>query len=542
MSDLVGFRNKVVGYLSMTLPGELEKATQAELAREIGLDPSVLSRRLNGRESLTENYVKAIVKVLVKMGRIQSKGEARYLLNFMDIHDFDPPDWDIFPLNQLRNAEPLSELARSPLEPSLLPTIAAPPLSPQSHPSIVTPPSLETPYSKSHVSRRAVLAGLIVTGVATVSIVAFVHRFPPSPSSPETSQHEAEKWKATGSMLLSRQYFRATPLKTGMVLIEGGSTSNGFDTAESELFNPLTRVWIKTRGRLNERRSQHTATLLLNEKVLITGGYSSEGGRDSAELYDPATDRWILTKQKMIRTRSRHTATLLLSSGKVLVVGGVEGILGAGQPLASAEIYDPATNTWSLAGRMATPRADHIAVLMLDGKVLVAGGTQKNDGHTKTNEAEVYDPSMNSWTSIQKMHKLRAYFTAVLTPTGQVLAIGGRSDDGYNSTITAEIYDPVTRSWSMTNDMTYSREVSLGQDTVVLNDGRILVVGGDSSGTSEIYSPAIDAWTTPLKMNSVRSYSATAKLKSGQILVAGGSDCLCNNSHILASTEIYTPT
>ena len=113
--------------------------------------------------------------------------------------------------------------------------------------------------------------------------------------------------------------------------------------------------------------SEHTATLLPNGKVLVAGGYNS-GYLTSAELYDPASGSWSATGS-LNTARQAHTATLL-PNGKVLVAGGDNG---SGY-LTSAELYDPASGSWSATGSLNTARYFHTATLLPNGKVLVAGG------------------------------------------------------------------------------------------------------------------------------------------------------------------------
>jgi len=118
---------------------------------------------------------------------------------------------------------------------------------------------------------------------------------------------------------------------------------------------------------MGQARSNHAATLLNTGKVLVAGGVGPFcAGCNSgmtAELFDPATGTWSPTGSMSI-FRSQHTATLL-SNGKVLVAGG-NG--------ATAEVYDPATGTFSPSGSMTTTRANHTATLLPDGRVLVSGG------------------------------------------------------------------------------------------------------------------------------------------------------------------------
>jgi hypothetical protein len=107
-------------------------------------------------------------------------------------------------------------------------------------------------------------------------------------------------------------------------------------------------TWTAT-GSLNVARFIHTATLLPNDKVLVAGSFNHSiqnpnGCISSAELYDPASGTWSATGS-LNAAREGHTATLL-PSGKVLVAGGYG--CNAPNTLASAEIYDPASGIWSL--------------------------------------------------------------------------------------------------------------------------------------------------------------------------------------------------
>jgi WD40 repeat protein len=127
---------------------------------------------------------------------------------------------------------------------------------------------------------------------------------------------------------------------------------------------------FKETGSLITGRREHTATLLSNGKVLVAGGYNSTSGAlASAEVYDPASGTWSSTGS-LVSARWTHTATLL-RNGKVLVAGGsgVNGVL-----LTSAELYDPATGTWTTTGSLVVGRSYQTATLLPSGKVLVVGG------------------------------------------------------------------------------------------------------------------------------------------------------------------------
>src|SRR5262249_27341752 len=125
-----------------------------------------------------------------------------------------------------------------------------------------------------------------------------------------------------------------------------------------------------------------------------------------------------------------HTATLL-RNGKVLVVAGVDSNLMVS---ASAELYDPASESWTATGSLNTARSFHTATLMPNGEVLVAGGDSIGPS------AELYDPASGTWTATGSLATARGYHTATLLPNGEVLAAGGETE--YNPLASAELYTP----------------------------------------------------------------------------------------------------
>ena len=121
-------------------------------------------------------------------------------------------------------------------------------------------------------------------------------------------------------------------------------------------------------------REAHQATLLADGRVLITGGLTSGyNPTAAAEIYDPALGHFIATKNNMAAARWYHTATLTdLDSGKVLIAGGTNSFGGIG--IASQELWDPATNSFSSIENLRDPRMYQTATLLNDGRVLLAGG------------------------------------------------------------------------------------------------------------------------------------------------------------------------
>src|SRR2546421_6124569 len=155
-----------------------------------------------------------------------------------------------------------------------------------------------------------------------------------------------------------------------MVLVAGGYDSMTHVLASAELYDPVSGSWTFT-GNLNTARTVKNATLLTNGMVLVAAGSTNSGILASAELYDPVSGSWTLTGS-LNNGRSANTATLL-HDGKVLVAAG-DDITFPSPPIASAELYDPESGTWTFTGSLNTARDLHSATLLTNGMVLVAAG------------------------------------------------------------------------------------------------------------------------------------------------------------------------
>jgi hypothetical protein len=218
----------------------------------------------------------------------------------------------------------------------------------------------------------------------------------------------------------------ATLLADGTVLIVGGQGQSGSGPLQvrpnAEIYNPAAHTFTAV-GALNFPRQNHTATLLANGKVLIAAGIINAVLVPSAELYDPVAQTFANTGN-LNAGRQYHTATLL-SSGKVLVAGGLltDGVTGIG----SAELFDPAAGTFSFTGSLNTGRGFHSATLLPDGTVLMAGGY--NDlppfTHPILSSAEVYNPATSTFTFTGSLINARWEHTATLLNDGTVLIAGG---------------------------------------------------------------------------------------------------------------------
>jgi hypothetical protein len=229
--------------------------------------------------------------------------------------------------------------------------------------------------------------------------------------------------------------------------------------------------------------------------------------------------------------RSGHVAALL-GNGKVLVAGGQNG----STTLASAELYDPSSGVWSTTGPLNTGRYQATATLLPNGRVLIVGGTVS--GTAGLTSAELYDPAAGTWTTTGSMASARVGHTAVLLSNGLVLVAGGIV--GSTPISSAELYDPATGTWTATGSLNAARGFAA---SALLAGGKVLVAGGRNTATNslpsaEIYDPVAGTWAATGSMVVARYYHTMTLLPNGKALVTGGAKI----TSIQSSAEIFDPS
>lgn len=356
----------------------------------------------------------------------------------------------------------------------------------------------------------------------------------PTPVTTELDIALEAGFEVAGRLSQGRWGLTATVLDDGTVVVVGGQERRSFTRSspgEAELLAPGGSEWIKTTPMAYER-TFHTATLLPDGRVLVAGGsgrkvlvddeddraFRSRQDLSSAEVYDPKSDEW--SSAGKMDTGRQGARAVLLADGRVLVAGGASGVT----VIAEVEIYDPVENAWAEAAPMAAIRNFHTATLLVDGRVLVAGGQTRDSAHAT---AEIYDPADDSWTPVSGMARPRSGHSAVLLGDGRVIVVGGSSlgdGDILGPETTAEIYDPVADTWTIVAGDLRPRR---GHEVVVLVDGRVVVVGGEdlvglTIAAVEVYDPAADKWKVAASLPDGRSLLAAVALPDGGLLIAGG--------------------
>jgi hypothetical protein len=370
-------------------------------------------------------------------------------------------------------------------------------------------------------------------------------------------------------------------MPAGHVLVAGGVSNHSAILGTAEIYDPIARSFSSA-GTMSDSRAFETATWLdpavlgdvpLSGTVLISGGEDDDFNIvDTADIYSPGGG-FDAAANTMQVARAAQTVTLLTSGplqGKVLIVGGSDNSFTS---VLSAELFDPSTGDFTLTGSLTVPRSAHTATLIegcscsLDGDILIAGGYDQNSMPLAS--AELFDPNTQSFSCVggidgatglcnPVMTNARAEHMATALPNGDILITGGyakvpNADGSAPGTATADIYHPATGLMETGLKMRHARQ---GHTATLIEgcncplDGAVLIASGadqtfKATTSAELYIPGTGFVTT----GSLKSGRVTAGATlfptgqfAGQVVIIGGINATGPTSGVvLKSAEIYDP-
>ncbi|MBX0328214.1 hypothetical protein K2Z83_11055 [Oscillochloris sp. ZM17-4] len=297
---------------------------------------------------------------------------------------------------------------------------------------------------------------------------------------------------AVAPLHTARHDHSATLLQDGRVLVVGGYTLPQQWLDDAEVYDPAADRWTVIPP-LHKHGVGHTATLLRDGRVLVVGGCIGNGVcTDRVEIFDPYTNTWA-DVAPLPSDRASHAA-LRLDDGRVLVAGGDSfmGVPSGGDAL----IYDPQTNAWAATGPMVTPRLNSAIARLPDGRALVVGGMDLPgaSAHKVFASAELYDPATDTWAAAAPLAQPRYQFVLAQLPNGQTLAVGGAREDLPQWTWDSfageiEQYDPAADRWTTVGTLAHPKAFATA---ALLPDGRLWVTGGRAGLDGVIYGA--DTW------------------------------------------------
>lgn len=294
--------------------------------------------------------------------------------------------------------------------------------------------------------------------------------------------------------------------------------------------------------------------------VLAGGGQGSllgATGSNVSEIYD--FRRMRVRAGPNLSTARALSVAVPLADGRVLIAGGVDA---TGAALASAEIYDPATNAFTPTGAMSVARAGHAGALLGNGRVMVVGGTTTFSDPIAAlanaqSSAETYNPATGTWSAAPAMNARRLAPSLDALKDGRALVSGGFQVNvvlGFpipvGSVATCQVFSTATNAWAAAASMPTDRAVH-SLNTVLLGDGRLLVTGGARSGPDltqaaatdrcDLYDPAANAWTPLPSLPSARTGHSASLLPDGRVVLAGGAQGTLTAPVAIGAVDVYLP-
>ncbi len=335
--------------------------------------------------------------------------------------------------------------------------------------------------------------------------------------------------------------------KNGGVGLQSAETPLVSDTERNSLV-PATLRWARKTDMPTARTG--FATSLVNGKVFVIGGNIQlkrgefgDTSTSTVEMYNPKTDTW---EQKANMPTARSGVSVSVVDGKIYAIGGSKlktiqiprGFSSESKELATVEMYDPVTDTWTQKADMPTPKKTMTCVV--DGKIYAVGGWLTTNEQPQLGTVVIYDPATDTWTKARSMNRARCS-AAIDVVNGEIYAIGGLGwshiEDQVNLCLSSvEVFNPKTNQWRERTEMSAPKALH----TASVIDGKIYVIGGyftkneefTKLSTIEIYDPTTDHWIQKPDMP-IGKWGHKTEVIDGQIYIFGGGP--------VTSVQVYDP-
>lgn len=333
------------------------------------------------------------------------------------------------------------------------------------------------------------------------------------------------KWRYVQDTLPARAFSTGTQcaiaLADGRGFVAGGED---FDTLffDSCFFYDISTGLFTATGNYLTPRESPIVQLNNGDIVAVGGTIASYNSTTTCERFNLGTNTWAATGA-LTHLRDRHRI-VKLQNGKIFTTGGTNS---AGVSTDTSELYDPTPGTWSATGSLTTgSRTDFVMQMLLDGTVLIAGGARTGGGPPVTlDTAEIYDPGTGLCAATaHNMNVVRQNAAAILLNDGRVLIIGG--DDGNDALLSCEIYDPALQTFTFTGALNVGHTLAFAYK---LHNGDVVVAGGVSdTGTSEavnvteLFSINTHTWRVVAPLNTKRYFTAGFLTAHGDPVIIGG--------------------
>jgi len=345
-----------------------------------------------------------------------------------------------------------------------------------------------------------------------------------------------------GDMIIPRYNHTATLLEDGTVLVTGGTVDGYASLMDCEIYDPVLQ-WVSVEP-MSQARMRHDAAIIPGtDKVIVTGGFVGGGHPSlvqhfkgpgnfslaSSEIFDTSTSKWSAGPDLNIGRFWHRSA--VTDRGELVIIGGLNVSLGA---LSSCEVYRD--GRWEVFSPLPIPLARFSIVKLTDGSILVAGG---HNGTSKTGSARSFRLKDDVWTEVAPMNEGRGYFSGSLLPDGRYLVTGGFSSPGQPDWSDGEIYDPETDTWTLISSMAFPRHnhatVPAGRYIAVIGGSNCLT-GGCQSGI-EVYDVEKDEWFDSFHVVLGRKWAEATVLPNASVLMNGGKSC----DESAERTELFIP-